>query len=141
MPQPKLIGKELNVNTPQGTLTEAQAEIMSAIWDRGRGVTIVELWETLSKEKQVARTTVQTMMTRLEKRGWLRSEMDGKTKIFYPTRSREEMSGQMADQFVNSLFSGSVSKLVMNLLGQNRVDADEIKRLRNLLDDAGEDTK
>jgi predicted transcriptional regulator len=52
-------------------LTDAQREIMEVVWQSG-DVTVSEVRDALASRRQLARNTVQTMMTRLEERGWLK---------------------------------------------------------------------
>ena len=52
-------------------LSEAQLEIMNGVWDHGE-VTVAEVGKVLAGRRSVARNTVQTVLTRLEDKGWLR---------------------------------------------------------------------
>ena len=60
---------------------------MEIIWDRGE-VTVSEVRESLSKKREVARNTVQTMMVRLEERGWLKHREDRRAFIYSAARPR-----------------------------------------------------
>ena len=61
-------------------LSEAQLEIMNVVWDRGE-VTVAQVWKILSTRRKVARNTVQTMLARLEEKGWLRCDSEGHAPI------------------------------------------------------------
>lgn len=122
------------MSNPEGMLTGAQLDVMRAVWAAGeQGITVAETCSALKEEKAWARTTVQTLVTRLEKRGWLRSEMRGNTKIYFATRGREETSGQVARSLIDDFFGGSASRLVMSLLGSEKIEEAEVQRLRDLL--------
>ena len=123
------------MNQPQGSLTAAQVEIMDVVWASGSvGATVAEIWQTLGARREVARTTVLTMVRRLENRGWLTRREGRHGRRFVATDGKEKTSVRMAVQFVAELFNGSASELVRSLLGSHQVTAEELRRLRELID-------
>lgn len=119
---------------PQGNLTPTQYEIMQIVWDRGaEGATVSEIWQDTSVERPVARTTVLNLVDRLEKRGWLIRQTGTGANRYVAAKGREETARVLARDFVDDFFGGSASQLVMSLLGERRLDADEVERLRRLL--------
>lgn len=122
---------------PEGTLTPAQYEILDVVWNAGSdGATVAEVWHAVSESRSVARTTILNLVDRLEKRGWLkRRETDGAAR-YTAAVNRDRTSAALADEFVQTFFDGSAANLVMSLLGTAKLDAAEIRRLRNILDQA-----
>lgn len=120
---------------PRGELTRAQREIVETIWRSGRALTIGEVWQSATANREVARSTIQTLMERLEKRSWLvREEVQG-AAAFRAACSHEEATGKTLSSFVQEHFDGSPSRLVMSLLGQGDVSPEELARIRKLLDE------
>ena len=120
---------------PQGTLTAAQHEILDVIWNRpAAGATVTEIWDAISQQRGVTRTTVLNQVDRLEKRGWLRRKKHEDGFRYVATLSRDQAARSMAEEFIDSFFGGSASELVMSLLGSKRLKHSEIARLRDLLD-------
>lgn len=120
---------------PKGNLTEAQLEIMELLWDRSPAeATAAEVWQALQPSREVARTTVLTLLQRLEKRGWLLREGDGRGAVYRPAARPDETSTRLATDFLASYFGGSASRLVQSLLGGQQVTADEVKEMRKLLE-------
>lgn len=119
---------------PEGTLTPAQYEILNVVWDVGPdGATVAEIWHVISESRSVARTTILNLVDRLEKRGWLkRRDAEGGAR-YTAAVSRDRTSAALADDFVDTFFDGSAANLVMSLLGTSKLDADEIRRLRDVL--------
>lgn len=60
------------VQQPDAALTAVQFEIVQVVWDAPQGATVAEIWEAISKGRDVARTTVLNLVRRLDKRGWLK---------------------------------------------------------------------
>ncbi len=119
----------------QAALSEAQLEIMSVVWDREE-VSVSEIWEVLGARRPLARNTVQTMVTRLEEKGWIRHRTLGKTFLYSPVVSREETLGSMVDQLVETAFDGSAEGLVLALLEGRGLSKEEARRIRAMIDEA-----
>jgi BlaI family transcriptional regulator, penicillinase repressor len=126
---------------PDTDLTPMQFEIMEVTWDAANGASVAEIWEAVSANRPVGRTTILNLVDRLEKRGWLsRRKIDGVFR-YRPTVDRDTAAGHVAAEFVDAFFSGSASDLVMSLLGSRRISPDEVKQLRALLNQQSTDHK
>ena len=115
--------------------SRAQLAIMQEVWDRGEA-TVAEVWKALSGARPVARNTIQTMMTRLEEKGWLHSRAEGRAFLYRAAKTREEVLGGMVRRLVDSAFGGSAEGLILTLLKERGVSADEAKRIRKMIDGA-----
>ncbi len=113
-------------------LTEAQLEIMNLVWDRDE-LTVAEVWKELSQLRKVSRNTIQTLMTRLDARGWLAHRVEGKTFIYRAVFQREATQKQLLTKLLNAAFAGSASGLVMALLDGDLAPG-EADRIRDMLD-------
>ena len=117
-------------------LSEAQWEIMNLIWDRS-ACSVADVWKVLNKRRGVSRNTVQTLIVRLEEKGWLtRREEDG-GYIYSPTVSREESQRSSVQRFIETVFDGSSEGLVLTLLSGGAISKAEADRIRKLIDAAG----
>lgn len=124
---------------PEGSLTSTQYEILEVVWGRGAaGATIVEIWQALSANRSVGRTTILNHVVRLEDRGWLKRRGDASPLHYVAAQDRETTLSQLAGRFVNDYFSKSPLDLVMNLLGSKRLKPEEIDQLRRLLESDSE---
>ena len=68
---------------------------MQRIWDHGGTLTVRDLFEELSGERNIAYTTVMSTMDNLHRKGWLARERDGKAYRYTPVASREEYSARL----------------------------------------------
>jgi predicted transcriptional regulator len=120
-------------------LTEAQRQIMEIVWDRG-DVTVSEVRDALGERgRDLARNTVQTMIVRLEKRGWLRHREEGQTYIYSADRPQTASLGARVAQMVDRLFGGSPEEMVTALIEYRGLSEEEAERIRDMIDEA--DTK
>ncbi|MCA9185367.1 MAG: BlaI/MecI/CopY family transcriptional regulator [Pirellulaceae bacterium] len=115
-----------------GPLTAAQREIMEIVWLRGE-VTVAEVRDELSGHRPVARNTVQTMMVRLEERGWLAHREDGRTFVYSAAKPRAASLGARVWQFVDRFFAGSPEQMVNALLEYRGLSDDEADRIRTMI--------
>jgi len=119
-------------------LTDAQREIMEIVWKRGE-VTVSEVRDALSQRRELARNTVQTMIVRLEEKGWLKHREQGRTFVYSAKRPRTVSLGAKVSQMVDRMFSGSPEEMVTALLEYRGLSPDEAERIRTMIDVA--DTK
>jgi len=118
-------------------LSEAQLEIMNLVWDRGE-ITVADVWKEIATRRPVARNTVQTLMVRLEEKGWLTHREEGTTFIFSAAAERSRTLKDMVARLVDVAFQGSAEGLVMALLDGREVSRAEVERIRALIEKAQE---
>ena len=120
---------------PRGKLTAAQYEIMNLVWAAGeKGETVTGLWDAIGQRRKLTRTTIQNLVDRLEKRGWLsRTKTEGGFR-YIATTDRLETTRTLAEGFLDEFFAGSASDLVMSLFGSKRLTRRDLVRMRELLD-------
>ena len=116
-------------------LTMAQREIMEVVWAKVE-VTVTEVRDALEKKRDLARNTVQTMMVRLEERGWLQHREQGLTFIYSAARPKTVSLGAKVSQMVDRLFAGSPEDLVNALIEYRGLSIDESERIRGMIEKA-----
>ena len=91
-------------------LSEAQMEIMNVVWERGEA-TVADVWKALAARRRVARSTVLTMITRLEEKGWLCCDEAGHAFRYRAAVPREATLGEMVRRLVDTAFAGSAEEI------------------------------
>ena len=120
---------------PLPPLSEAQMEIMNVIWDRGEA-TVADVWKVLSGRRKVARSTVLTVITRLEEKGWLSCDEEGHAFRYRAAVPREATLGTMVRRLIDTAFGGSAEGLVMAMLHGRGVSKEEAREIRKMIDRA-----
>ena len=119
----------------KNTLTKLELQIMQVIWKRGASnVTAVQ--EGL--EKNLAYTTVQTMLNILERKGKLKRELSGRAFVYSATVTEAKASGHAVRDLVDRMFGGSSEDLVMSLIKSKQIDAKKIAELSKRLEKEGD---
>ena len=115
------------------TLTAQELEIMKVIWPRGQA-TVREVYDDLRSRREIAYTTVQTMMNILETKGHLTREPGEKAHVYSPARPQQAVVKSMVREFVNRVFDGSARPLLVHLLKEKGLTDRERRELQKLLD-------
>jgi len=110
------------------TLTPQELALMKVVWERGPS-TVRDVYEALLEDRHIAYTTVMTMMNVLERKGHVRKEAEGRSYRYYSVRPRGQVVGSMVREFVDRVFGGSAEPLLLHLVEDRRVTADELDKL------------
>lgn len=114
-------------------LGELQSAVMNAVWDLGEA-TVVQVRDRLAADKELAYTTVLSVLQKLEKAGWLMHRTDGRSYVYLPKRSRDDAGKSALRQFTERLFGGDPLVVFEHLLDDDRLTAAELAELRKMLE-------
>ena len=120
-------------------LTEGELRLMEVIW-RMKRATVSEVVEALAGSPAPAYNTVLTMMTILERKGYLRhrAAKTGRAFVYLPAVTRQRAAGHAVRHLLSRFFSGSAEALVLNLIENQKLNDAELKRVRELLEEKPE---
>ena len=113
------------------TLTEAELRIMDALWRKGSG-TVQQVLDWLPFT--LAYNSVLTTIRTLEKKGHVKHVKDGRAHVYEPIIGRQEATRSEIRYLVGRFFRNSHEALVLNILEDEAIDADKLKRLREMLE-------
>lgn len=114
-------------------LSDLQLGLLRILWDRGEA-TAAEVHSALvEQDRELAPTTVSTMLSRLEKKGTITHRSEGRQFIYRALVTEEEVRRSMLGRVTDYFFGGDVSALVSHLVEGRAVDPDDVARLRQLL--------
>lgn len=114
--------------------TEVELELMNAIWNLGE-CTVKDVQEALPKSRELAYTSVATMMKILEQKGALKSEKKDRAHTYEPLVSRAEYEGISLEHLKTNVFGGNPTSMVMRLLDNSDLSQKEIQTIRGLLNE------
>jgi predicted transcriptional regulator len=113
---------------PTLLLTDQELEIMKIVWDRERA-TVRDVYETLRTRRQIAYTTVMTMMRILERKGHLRVSRAERAYLYRPARPRQRVLGEMVREFVDRVFGGAPEPLVQHLVRDRHLTEADLREI------------
>lgn len=118
-----------------GPLTESQREIMELFWELG-DATVSDIHDRVSQKRDVARNTIQTLIVRLEEKGWLRHIEQGRKFIYSAAKPRTRSLGARVSHIIDRMFGGSPEQLVNALLEYRGLSESELQNIREMIDQA-----
>jgi BlaI family penicillinase repressor len=117
------------------TLGPIQYRIMRVLWDEGNA-SARRITDVLSQTAPIAHSTVQTLLRQLEGKRAVAHERHDRTFRFRALVNESEVARSAAQELLSRVFQGSISGLVAHILDQEEVSADELRRLRALVEQA-----
>jgi BlaI family transcriptional regulator, penicillinase repressor len=122
------------------SLSPAQREIMEIVWESGE-VSASQVRAILSRQRDVARNTVRTLLERMEQKGWLTHRKEGRTYLYSAAQPRQMTVARKVMEVIDDLCGGSPEALVTALLDYRGLTDAELKRIRAMLDESSESTR
>jgi len=115
------------------TLTEAELRIMNVLWEKG-SATVHEVLQALPPKPSLAYNSVLTIVRILEAKGYVKHVKDRRAHVYMPRIDRKDATRFEVRHLVSRFFGNSHEQLVLNILEESSIDADELARVRQLLE-------
>lgn len=113
-------------------LTDREADVMQVLWARGPS-TVAEVKEGLADD--LAYTTVLTMLRTLQQKSYVGYEAEGRTHRYFAAIEQAAARKSALRHLKSKLFEGSSELLLTQLVSDQKLSQDQLKRLKKLLDD------
>jgi predicted transcriptional regulator len=120
--------------TRRPTPAKSELEVARIIWEHN-GATVRQVVEALPADRGLDFKTVQTYLRRLEAKGYLRTRLEGRTKVYFPSVKPARVIGAMVKDLIDRLFDGEAIGLFQHLIHDRGLSDDDIKALRVMLDE------
>lgn len=123
--------------SPQSRLvSDTELAVLKVLWDLGQG-SVRDVLDSASREDERAwaYTTVQTLLNRLQEKGFVESEKLGRAFVFRPVVSRDDLLGRSLTELASRVCDGAAMPLLLNLVRSTKFDKSELARFRALLDE------
>lgn len=114
--------------------SDSELEVLKALWDDGPS-TVRDLHRQLQASgSSWAYTTVQTLLARLEQKGYVGCDKAGRAHVFEARVSKEELLSEQLGSLADKVCEGAATPLLLTLVRERRFSREEIKEFRELLD-------
>jgi predicted transcriptional regulator len=118
--------------------TELELEILKVLWAEGP-LTVRAVRDALAGTRDLAYTSVMTMMNIMTDKGYLKRRKQGQGYVYQPKINRQSTAGRMLDDVVERVFDGSAAAAMLQLLESRTIDEGELAALRRLLEEKSEE--
>ncbi len=113
------------------TLTPLELEIMQVLWDAGPA-NVQTVQESLTT-RNLAYTTVQTMLNVLHRKGKVKRRLKDRAYLYQPIVTRKNAVGQALGDVLDRFFGGSADSLVLSLLESRKLTPERLAQLQKLV--------
>jgi len=120
------------------TLTEAELRLMKILWQRGESA-VNDLVAAMPNGETLAYNSVLTTIRILEQKGYVEHRQEGRAFIYRPCVAEDEASRSEVRHMLSRFFGNSREQLLLSLLGDEEISAEELQRLKGAIRDAAPD--
>jgi|SRR5690606_276077 len=113
-------------------ISNAELKVMQVLWQR-QPLSANDVVAALADDKDWHEKTVKTLLNRLVSKGALGFDKDGRAYLYYPLIAEQDYQLQQSRSFVERLFAGRVAPLVAGFASQNKLNADDVEQLKQLI--------
>src|SRR6056297_1638421 len=121
-------------------LGETEMEVLHHVWDLGEA-TVADVRERILEDRDVAYTTVMTVLKKLAEKGYLTYHKEGRSYVYAPAQSPDEVQHSLLRRLMDKVFKGSPSALVQTLVRREDLSDAERREIMDIIDalEASED--
>ena len=114
-------------------LPDSELDIMLVLWKYEPPMTRIEIERVVNEKKALAPTTILSLLTRLEKKNFVKVTKQGKMTLYTPLSSQEEDQQSESKSVLEKLYGNSLKKFVASLYQGKKMNQDDIKELHDFL--------
>lgn len=114
--------------------TDQELEILKVIWQLGPS-TVREVHQEMMQHRKIAYTTVLTMMGILERKGHLKKTAGEKAYLYRSAKPQAQVTAGMVKEFVSRVFNGATKPLLVHLVEDKGISAEELAEIQSLMQD------
>ena len=113
-------------------VSPAETEVLRLVWQLNKA-TVQNVCDSLPAKRKITYATVQTLLRRLERKGYLKHHLQGKAHVFFAAVKSEKVIKRSVSDFLDRLFGGDPVPLMQYLAEHGKIDADDIEKLKQLI--------
>jgi predicted transcriptional regulator len=113
-------------------VSPAETEVLRIVWQLGKA-TVQNVCARLPAKRKITYATVQTLLRRLEKKGYLKHDTQGKAHVFFAAVKSEDVIKRSVSDFLDRLFGGDPVPLMQYLAEHGKIGAEDIGELKQLV--------
>jgi BlaI family penicillinase repressor len=117
---------------PSSIPTEVELAILRVLWNQGP-CTVRQVYDSLKDERGTGYSTTLKMIQVMTDKKLVLKDDSQRPQVYRPAKREDQTQLQLVDDLIQRGFSGSAMKMVMSAVSANRISADEMKRIRELL--------
>lgn len=114
-------------------LPDSELDIMLVLWNGTPPMTRPEIEKVINKKKNLAPTTILSLLTRLEAKKFVEVTKQGKMNLYTPLVSQSDYQANESQSVLEKLYGNSLKKFVTSLYQGKKMSSEEVRDLSNFL--------
>ena len=120
-------------------LPDSELDIMLVLWNHEPPMSRLEIERVVNEKKKLAPTTILSLLTRLEKKGFVSAKKEGKMNLYTPLVTQEEYQQKESRSVLEKLYGNSLKRFVNALYQGEKMKKEDIQELSDFLKEMEED--
>ena len=116
--------------TPLG---ETEMEVLHHVWDLGEA-TVKQVRKRILESREVAYTTIMTVMKNLAEKGYLKYRKEGVSYVYSPAQEPDSVRSNLIKNLINKVFKGSPKELVQTLVRSKDLSEKDFSEIKQMID-------
>ena len=121
--------------TPLG---ETEMEVLHHVWDMGEA-TVKQVRKRILESREVAYTTIMTVMKNLAEKGYLKYRKEGVTYVYSPAQEPDSVRSNLVKELIKKVFKGSPKELVQTLVESEDLNEKDLSEIKQMIDQMEDD--
>jgi BlaI family transcriptional regulator, penicillinase repressor len=113
-------------------LTELENEVMAAVWEAGP-LSVESVHKAISPKRPIKEVTVRTLLRRLEQKGYLRHETEGRAYVYRAVEPARSLAARAVRQIIDRLCKGSIEELVSGMVDAKVLSKRELDQMAEVV--------
>lgn len=127
-----MTGSDTSGMRVRSPLTELENDVMQAVWDSAP-CTVETVHQAVSRGRKIKETSVRTLLRRLEQKGYLRHEEDGRAYVYRAVEPARSLAAHAVRQIIDRFCQGSVEELVTGMVDAKVLSKQEMGRIEEFI--------
>lgn len=115
------------------SLGETEMEVLNHVWDMEEA-TVKQVRNRILEDREVAYTTIMTVMKNLADKGFLKYRKDGVTYVYSPAQEPDSVRSNLISDLMKKAFKGSPKELVQALVNSDDLNSEDLAEIKNMID-------
>jgi BlaI family transcriptional regulator, penicillinase repressor len=112
--------------------TESELDILQVLWDK-KTASVREIHETMAKTKDVGYTTTLKLMQIMHEKGLVKRDRSSRSHVYEAALPQSIAQKHIMNKMISTLFAGSSTELVLQVLGTHKTSKEELKKIEAFL--------
>jgi len=113
-------------------LTDLENAVMRVVWD-SEPCSVEAVYEVVSRNRDLKETTIRTLLRRLEQKGYLQHDSEGRAYVYRATERPRSLAARAVRQIIDRFCQGSVEELVSGMVDAKMLSKSEMSRLEEFV--------